>query len=111
MRDRGCEAVAACRPLGTSQKSATGRLVGRAWVELDLGYATVLDPLRLVRRGQADDDVVGGQPHGVEPDLPVRIQRRELPASLDPHLAVGVPRHQPSSPEPPDPPRRSATGR
>jgi hypothetical protein len=48
---------------------------------------------------------------GVEPDLPMRIQRRELPASLDPHLAVGVPRHQPSSPEPPDPPRRSATGR
>jgi hypothetical protein len=28
---------------------------------------------------------------GVEPDLPMRIQRRELPASLDPHLAVGVP--------------------
>jgi hypothetical protein len=47
---------------------------------------------------------------GVEPDLPMRIQRRELPASLDPHLAVGVPRHQPSSPEPSDPPRRSATG-
>jgi hypothetical protein len=97
-------------PSARLRSRPTASLVGRAWVELDLGYATVLDSLRLVRRGQADD-VVEGQPHGVEPDLPVRMQRRELPASLDPHLDVGVPRHQPSSPEPPDLPRRSATGR
>ncbi|HTE67772.1 MAG TPA: hypothetical protein VK942_03285, partial [Actinomycetes bacterium] len=42
------------------------RSVG-AWVEFDLGYATVLDPLLLVGRSQADDDVVDGQPHGVKP--------------------------------------------
>jgi hypothetical protein len=85
--------------------------VGRVWVELDLGYATVLAPLLLVGRSQADDDVVEGQPHGVEPDLPVRIQRRELPASLDPHLTGGVPRHRSGAAGLTRPPRRSATGR
>jgi hypothetical protein len=55
--------------------------------------------------------VVDGQPHGVEPDLPVRTQRRELPASLDPHLAVGVPRHRSAAPGLTRPPRRSARGR